>query len=116
MSFNGFAAGSLIVLATVAACGVESVLAKDYDQSCTKDADCVLVAELKADGTSCTLTCPRTAINENDQETYETELEEERRACTDIAEPDCVPFTAICTAGKCASRSAMDGFDAGATD
>lgn len=104
--------GSMVVVLLVA-CAAESVQAKDYDQSCTKDDDCVLVDELIADGTSCTISCTRGAINKKAQEKYATELKEEQADCTSLAQPDCLSLgSASCVQGKCTASGTKVG-DAG---
>jgi hypothetical protein len=105
--------GSGAVLVGVVACGVESVQAKNYDQSCTKDDDCILVEELAASGTTCTVHCSRGAINKKAKEKYEAELSEERADCTTLAQPDCLANEiAACVQGKCSASSPPLG-DAG---
>ena len=42
----------------VVACGVESVQAKDYNQNCSKDDDCILVDQLIGSGNDCTIPLP----------------------------------------------------------
>jgi hypothetical protein len=115
MSFKGLIAGSLCVLVAVVACGVESsVEAKDYDQTCSSDGDCVLVEELRVEGTSCTISCPKSAIHRKDQEKFQTELREERGGCTQVSQPECaISGAAACVQGKCTIVSPPNG-DAGA--
>lgn len=114
MSWKTWAVMGTIAASVIVACGVESVVAKDYDQSCTKDSDCVLVEQLTANGTSCTISCPSSAINKKAQEKYTTELAEERADCTDIGQPSCaLTQVAACVEQKCSAVTAGGAADAG---
>jgi len=101
---------SSAVVALVIACGVESVKAADYDQSCKVDGDCILVDELA--GTSdnkCSISCTKGVINKNAKDKYDKEYAEESQDCTSTATPECpTASVAVCTAGKCTVSQLTD--------
>jgi len=82
--------------------------ANDYDRSCDADEDCVVVA----DGEKCSLDrcgCGGTAINVNDLETFQTDLD--ALLCPNPLNdfgPVCIcgEVFPVCDAGTCASTTA----------
>lgn len=80
-------------LAAAACTGTTIVDVTEYDQSCTKDADCVVVK----DGDIC-CGCPDAAINVSELERYQDDL----GTCDAQCDIGCVgdPI-AVCSAGKC---------------
>lgn len=105
----------LVVLGViVVACGVESVQAKDYNQSCSKDDDCILVDQLIGSGNDCTIPCEKGAINRKDKEKYDKEYTEEEGSCTSEKRAECTTTpVALCKEGKC-TQGTLGIADAGA--
>src|SRR5262249_47879886 len=88
-------------VAIVVACSVDNVDARDFDQSCSTDADCVLVAELLASGTDCAIGCPQVGLNKKEKARYDAKLAEEREGCRSESLPDCELRTPACSSGVC---------------
>lgn len=95
-----YALAFLLVLAPLAfaACdGVTVVDVTQYDQTCSVDADCVLVQ----DGDIC-CGCPDAAINKGDLPRYQDDL----GTCEAVCDIGCVANpTPFCDAGKCAVKN-----------
>jgi hypothetical protein len=104
------AALASIVVAFVIACGASDIEASDYDQSCTVSEDCVLVAELSASGSECSVGCPRAAINKRAESRYKADFDESLGDCTSRRGAFCdVEDVASCVRGKCSVVPAEAG-------
>lgn len=87
-----------------------TIAAKDYNQKCSVDADCVLVGE----GDLCAPCgggCGSQAINTADKARYDRDATAIRNACVRLPGPPvacaaiaCQEPEAFCNAGTCASR------------
>ena len=91
-----------LMLVTVSACAVQDIEAKDYDQSCAKDDDCVRVSELHAKGTDCSMECTPKAINKRDKAKYDDDLAEAQKSCGSMTSDFCgVGGVPACIQGRC---------------
>ena len=91
-----------VMLVTVSACAVQDIEAKDYDQSCAKDDDCVRVSELHAEGTDCSMECAPKAINAKDKAKYDEDLADARKSCGSMASDFCgVGGVPVCVQSRC---------------
>jgi hypothetical protein len=95
---------AVLVLVLVAACaGLESVRASEYDQSCSVDADCVLVNELAVENSQCS-ECNVGAVNAKDAPRMRDDVTEMRGECPqDAPSALCQAFDgrAGCVSGRC---------------
>lgn len=97
------------VVSLLIACGVESVRATDYDQSCKINGDCVLVDQLEGKGEDCTIPCAKGAINQSAKDKYDKEYVEESGSCTSTKRAECTAAqAAICREGKCFAATLTD--------
>lgn len=105
-SRHAIALGAAAFVVGLAACGPKEVQAKDYDQSCAQDSDCVLVAELTVSGGSCSIGCPNAAIRASERERYNADLKSAESSCDALAQPSCSAGTggAACVSGRCAYK------------
>ena len=95
---------TVVLVAPAAGCSDE-ILASDYDQSCSIDADCVQVIELEADGSDCSTGCTSVAINKKDQARYDEDLADARSKCGGMRSAFCeISGTPICVKGRCEIR------------
>lgn len=91
-----------VMLAPVIACAPSDVEARDYDQSCASDDDCVAVAELLADGTDCSIGCDTQAINKKEKAGYDQDLADARGKCRSTSRPFCDSTgSPACVQGRC---------------
>jgi hypothetical protein len=98
----------LVVVST--ACGSTVIEAKDYNQTCSTNADCVLVSE----GDQCSPCgggCQSAAVNVADASKYTRDAAALKNACPPRFGPQplcaaaaCLQPEAFCNAGTCASR------------
>lgn len=92
-------------LSAACASGPNEVKASSYDQSCSANADCVLVAELSVDD-DCFMTCVgAAAVSKRAETDYRRDLEANARQCERIPGLDCPSgqIDAECVQGRCAS-------------
>lgn len=87
-----------------------TIAAKDYNQKCTVDADCVLVSEGDLCG-PCGGGCATQAVNVADSARYSRDATAIRNACVRLPGPPvacaaaaCLQPEAFCNAGTCGSR------------
>ena len=77
----------------------DEIWASDYDQSCSLDTDCVIVAEGDyCDRDACN--CPAAAINRDDLDRWEQDLSELYR-CEDWVDCECYSASVGCQEGTC---------------
>lgn len=83
----------------LAACASTTMRTADYDQSCTRDADCVDVFE----GNLCTMCCNINTINKQEEARYDRDLERARAACGKriIQCHPCSGSPVACQRGRC---------------
>jgi hypothetical protein len=113
MAYRGWVLLSFVGMGVVIACGVENVQAKDYNQGCEKDDDCILVDQLVGDGNECEIPCEKGAINRKDEEKYAKELDEEKGSCTSEKRAECSSTpVALCKERKC-TQGTLERGDAG---
>lgn len=87
---------------TAVACLPSDVEASDYDQTCASDEDCVAVAELSADGTTCSTGCSTHTINKKDLAQYEKDLAASQSDCSAMRGSFCdVTAVPACVGGRC---------------
>ena len=97
------AAAAMVV--PLVACLPNDVEAREYDQTCAKDDDCVAVRELLADGRDCSTGCTNTAINKKEKGAYDQDLADSERHCDSIGKPFCDEGgMAACVEGKCTMK------------
>jgi hypothetical protein len=114
--FAGAATSFAMATAVLVACGAQLspvIEASSFDQTCTKDTDCVAV--LEGDLSCCGGDCG--AIRKTANAEYEADLTAITNSfdCSGVECPDldCSFFPVTCTKGKCAvARCAQDGEDA----
>ena len=117
--FAAFAALGFALAAAAACSSAQSVVAADYDQSCTTDSECTLVAELKVNGSSCSESCPSGALNRRALEKFRADFAERQKECTSLGQPSCSVggILSLCRASKCAAvdctKESCPGADAG---
>ena len=75
------AACVMLMLVALTACTPKDIHARDYDQSCAVDDDCVAVSELEANGTDCSFACTQVAINKKEKARFDEDLEDSRDNC-----------------------------------
>lgn len=99
---TSLAAVAVVMFVALAACAPSEVLARNYDQSCAKDDDCVQVSELHTKGSSCVVGCEAVAINKKDKAQYDEDRRDEERSCGSMASPFCdVTGTPKCVEARC---------------
>jgi hypothetical protein len=79
----------------------EEIRAEDYDQTCSKDEDCMTVLA----GNACKCSCDMAAINDRDVGDYTRDLADIKAECVDeLAKCAKCPEMkgAVCASGKCA--------------
>ena len=103
--------------------GETSVGVDDYDRTCTRDVDCVLVA----DGDQCAVcNCPEGALHEGERSTFDADAEAAAANCPPPESPApacgaCYEGEARCISGRCefynlSDPSQNDFGDAGVVD
>src|SRR5687767_6397557 len=98
-------AAAAVMLVALVACSPSDIEARDYDQSCASDDDCVAVDELLADGTDCSMGCGPQAINKKDKSRYDEDLAEAKGKCGSMASPFCdATGTPACVQSRCEIR------------
>jgi hypothetical protein len=92
---------------------VVNISASDYNQSCSKNSDCMLIDE----GSSCCAGCGNAAINVSDAAKYNAAAAQRQATCKAQLCPEiaCIFSLAVCSAGKCAAchSPGCDNPDAG---
>jgi hypothetical protein len=96
----------LLLLLVLPACHSTFISAKDYDQTCATDSDCVAVADGDMCGAVCGV-CPNAAVNAKVANQYS--LDANAIACVNlnlgprpaIACSPCFQPMAVCVQGKC---------------
>lgn len=78
------------------------VLASHFDQSCSKAADCVAVAEVTVSSRLCAIDCPRVAINVSAKAAFDSASAAARATCSGVSTADCIGLGgAICIGHHC---------------
>jgi hypothetical protein len=80
------------------ACDTTSVPLSDFDTSCKKDQDCIVVQV----GDACGCGCGNAAINVDSQAEYNSVYADRRSHCLQVVDCDCAATLApVCTQGQC---------------
>ena len=91
--------GFLAVFALAACAQDTTILLSDFDTSCAKDQDCIVVQT----GNICGCDCGNSAINVKGSAAYQSEFDDKGTHCTAKTFCGCSDFpSAVCRQGQCA--------------